>query len=211
LPADEPAARVRDDLTTIPAEVPYLSADPDDVARWRVWRSTVGGDGRVLVGLVWAGRARPGIPEAAVIDRRRSLDLDAFRALAGVREVRFVSLQMGPPAAQVTRGVPGLDIVDPMGAVTDFADTAALIQALDLVISVDTSVPHLAGALGKPVWLLSRFDACWRWLWDRSDSPWYPTLRLFRQPRPGEWAALLVEVAAALEDWAAGFCKSLPS
>jgi hypothetical protein len=98
---------------------------------------------------------------------------------------------------------PELDLVDPMAAVTDFADTAALIQALDLVIAVDTSVPHLAGALGTPVWLLSRFDACWRWLWGRTDSPWYPTLRLFRQPRPGEWAAVLVEVAAALAAWAA--------
>jgi ADP-heptose:LPS heptosyltransferase len=96
---------------------------------------------------------------------------------------------------------PELDLVDPMAAVTDFADTAALIQALDLVIAVDTSVPHLAGALGTPVWLLSRFDACWRWLCDRNDSPWYPTLRLFRQPHAGAWAPVLVEVAAALTEW----------
>jgi ADP-heptose:LPS heptosyltransferase len=80
----------------------------------------------------------------------------------------------------------------------DFADTAALVEALDLIISVDTSVVHLAGALGKPVWVLNRFDQCWRWLSDRTDSPWYPTARLFRQPAPGDWTSVLSEVAAAL-------------
>jgi hypothetical protein len=115
-----------------------------------------------------------------------------------VPEVRFVSLQKDPAAGQAVHGLPGLDLVDPMRTVIDFADTAALIQVLDLVIAVDTSVPHLAGALGKPVWLLSRFDACWRWLWGRTDSPWYPTLRLFRQPRPGDWTPVLAEAAAAL-------------
>jgi ADP-heptose:LPS heptosyltransferase len=82
-----------------------------------------------------------------------------------------------------------------MGEMTDFADTAALIANLDLVISVDTAVAHLAAALGKPVWLLDRFDACWRWLHGRRDSPWYPSLRLYRQPRPGDWDAVLAEVA----------------
>ena len=90
------------------------------------------------------------------------------------------------------------------GDTKGFADTAALIQILDLVIAVDTSVPHLAGGLGRPVWLLSGFDACWRWLWDRTDSPWYPTLRLFRQPRPGAWEPVLADVTAALAEWAGG-------
>jgi hypothetical protein len=80
----------------------------------------------------------------------------------------------------------------------DFADTAALVAALDLVIGVDTSVVHLAGGLGKPVWVLNRFDACWRWLRDRADSPWYPSARLFRQPAPGDWASVIETVASAL-------------
>jgi ADP-heptose:LPS heptosyltransferase len=90
-----------------------------------------------------------------------------------------------------------------MQGVTDFADTAALIQHLDLVISVDTSVAHLAGALGKPVWILNRHDLCWRWLLNRTDSPWYPSARLFRQPHPGDWAGMMVEVDTALREWAA--------
>ncbi len=85
-----------------------------------------------------------------------------------------------------------------MDEIQDFADTAALIEALDLVISVDTSVLHLAGALGKPVWLLNRFDTDWRWLVDRDDSPWYPTLQQFRQPRPGDWASVVSQVRSAL-------------
>ncbi len=90
-----------------------------------------------------------------------------------------------------------------MGAVRDFADSAALILRLDLVITVDTSVAHLAGALGKPVWVLSRYDGCWRWLQDRDDTPWYPTMRLFRQSEPGAWAGVVERVAAALAEIAA--------
>ena len=101
----------------------------------------------------------------------------------------FVSLQLGPPARQIaTAPFPLIDVADRL---TDFADTAALIEALDLVITVDTAVAHLAGALGKPVWLLNRFDACWRWPGTRDDSPWYPTMRLFRQTAPGDWAGVI--------------------
>jgi ADP-heptose:LPS heptosyltransferase len=88
-----------------------------------------------------------------------------------------------------------------MGEMTDFADTAALIANLDLVISVDTAVAHLAASLGKPVWLLDRFDSCWRWLDGRRDSPWYPTLRLYRQERPGDWDSVLAEVMRDLQDF----------
>lgn len=191
-------------LATIPAAIPYLAADPADVVRWQAWRAGVSGDGHRLVGLVWAGHARPAIPDALAIDRRRSLPLAAFEVFGAVPRVRFGSLQKGATADQVHGEPAGLDLLDPMADVRDFADTAALIEALDLVIAVDTAVPHLAGALGKPVWLLSRFDACWRWLCDRSDSPWYPTLRLFRQPRPGAWAPVLTEVASALAERAWG-------
>ena len=85
----------------------------------------------------------------------------------------------------------------------DFADTAALIENLDLIISVDTSTAHLAGAMGKPVWLLNRFDTCWRWFLDREDSPWYPSMRIFRQPTPGDWTTVIQNVTAALRDFAA--------
>jgi hypothetical protein len=91
-----------------------------------------------------------------------------------------------------------LTIHDFTARLDSFADTAALVQNLDLVISVDTAVAHLAGALGKPVWLLNRFDTCWRWLLGRSDSPWYPSMRLFRQDQPGEWAPVIDRMADAL-------------
>jgi hypothetical protein len=93
---------------------------------------------------------------------------------------------------------PGIALHDWMHELDDFADTAALVQALDLVVTVDTSIVHLAGALAKPVWLLNRFDTCWRWLLDRTDSAWYPTIRQFRQPRPGDWDTVLAAVRAAL-------------
>ena len=107
--------------------------------------------------------------------------------------VRFYSLQKdGPPAPRE------FELIDLMDACDDFADTAALISNLDLVISVDTAVAHLAGALGKPVWLLNRFDSCWRWLRDRQDSPWYPTMRIFRQPAPGDWQSVVSSVGDEL-------------
>ena len=99
---------------------------------------------------------------------------------------------------------PGLVIEDWTNELRDFGDTAALIESLDLVISVDTSVVHLAGALGKPVWLLNRFDTCWRWLLNRDDSPWYPSLRQFRQFRAGDWDSVMIEVRKALAQLAAG-------
>ncbi|HXP96073.1 MAG TPA: glycosyltransferase family 9 protein, partial [Telmatospirillum sp.] len=104
----------------------------------------------------------------------------------------------GPPPP------PDFPIVDMMADVTDFADTAALIANLDLVISVDTAVAHLAAALGKPVWLLNRFDSCWRWMQDRDDSPWYPTLRQFRQPQPGDWDSVVAAVTLALKQFTMG-------
>jgi hypothetical protein len=108
----------------------------------------------------------------------------------------FVSLQLGPPATQIAKApFPVIDVSDRL---SDFADTAALVGALDLVVTVDTAVAHLAGALGKPVWLLNRFDSCWRWRRDRDDSVWYPTMRLFRQTAPGNWTGVIQHVAAAL-------------
>ena len=109
--------------------------------------------------------------------------------------ISWVSLQFPPPAG---KQFAGLQIHDFTSEIEDFWDTAALIQNLDLVITVDTAIVHLAGALGKPVWLLSRFDSCWRWMGDRPDSPWYPTLRQFRQPVAGDWESVMKAVMAEL-------------
>ena len=115
-----------------------------------------------------------------------------------------MSLQKGEAAAQADTPPAGLAIHDWTQELGDFADTAALAEGLDLVISVDTAVAHLAGALGKPVWLLNRFDTCWRWLLDRDDSPWYPTLRQFRQTSAGAWNSVIRRVHDALQRLAAG-------
>jgi thioredoxin-like negative regulator of GroEL len=180
-------------LQTVPARVPYLQADVSKAACWRARLAEAGAGFRV--GLVWSGAARPNMPPAHAMDRRRSLPPACLAPLAGVPGVRFVSLQAGPVAA---RPPPGLDLLDPMAECADFDDTAAVVAGLDLVISVDTAVAHLAGALGRPVWLLSRYDACWRWLRDRRDSPWYPTLNLYQQAVPGAWAPVIEAVAAEL-------------
>jgi tetratricopeptide (TPR) repeat protein len=149
------------------------------------------------IGLVWAGQARPIAPGFRTLDRRRSAGLAAFAPLAQVPGMTFVSLQAGPPARQPAP--PGLVLEDAMAEVTDFLDTAAIIATLDAVVSVDTSVVHLAGLVGKPVLLLDRYDGCWRWLHGRTDSPWYPRLRIFRQENPGDWAAPMKRIAAALD------------
>ena len=182
-------------LDTIPGAVPYLHADP---ALAEAWRPRVPQDRALAVGLVWAGEARKGVPHANRIDRQRSLTLDQLAPLAGIPGVRFLSLQKGPPAEQLCDPPAGLEILDLMDGVGDFADTAALVETLDLVVGVDTSVIHLAGGLGKPVWVLSRFDGCWRWLTGCDDSPWYPTMRLYRQDRPHDWASAIGRLASDL-------------
>jgi tetratricopeptide (TPR) repeat protein len=184
---------------TIPATMPYLAAQP---ARAEAWRQRLADLAGLRVGLVWAGS--PFKPARVTMDRRRSITLDRFAAFAEVPGLSFVSLQKGAAAGQTRSPPPGLVIHDWTEELEDFADTAALIAALDMVISVDTSVVHLAGALGKPVWLLNRFDSCWRWLLDRDDSPWYPSLRQFRQPSPGDWGSVLERVAGELARLAAG-------
>jgi tetratricopeptide (TPR) repeat protein len=180
---------------TIPKIVPYLAADPLEASRWRERLADLPG---LKVGLVWSGGQRPDQPNAAAIDLRRSVALDTMAPLAEAPGVTFVSLQKGPPAIQASAPPLGMTLVDFTHELRDFADTAALVDALDLVISVDTSVAHLAGALGKPIWLLNRFDNCWRWLVDRDDSPWYPTLRQFRQTTPGDWSGVMHLVRDAL-------------
>jgi tetratricopeptide (TPR) repeat protein len=184
-------------LETIPAEVPYLTADPAEAAAWRDRLAALPG---LRVGLVWAGSPRALVPELASIDARRSISLATLSPLAEVAGVSFVSLQKGPPAAQAATPPAGMVLTDVTAELHDMAATAALIDGLDLVISVDTAVVHLAGAMGKPVWLMNRYDTCWRWLMHRDDSPWYPTMRIFRQTIPGEWTDVIARVKDALEE-----------
>ncbi len=181
-------------VDTIPAPGPYLHADASEAA---AWRTRLGADrGGPLVGIVWAGDPCLHSPALAAVDRRRSLAPEQLAPLLELAGPRFVSLQRSG-----ARAAPNLKLLDLMHEVEDFADTAALIAGLDLVISADTAVAHLAAAMGKPVWLLNRFGPCWRWLLGRRDSPWYPTLRLYRQPSPGDWGAVIAEVARDLRGW----------
>lgn len=188
-------------METIPAAVPYLAPDTD--ARRR-WAGRFPDRGKLRVGLVWAGDARPHLPMSNATDRRRSIRLEALAPLFAVERVAFVSLQFGARGADRDRIAFARAMSDPMPEVRDFTDTAAIVEQLDLVITVDTAVAHLAGALGRPVWLLSRFDGCFRWLTGRDDTPWYPTMRLFRQEAPGDWAPVVRRVAEALEQAVAG-------
>jgi tetratricopeptide (TPR) repeat protein len=183
---------MRTTLATIPSAVAYLRADADDAAAIGARLAGLLGPG-LRVGLAWAGNPRRHARMASATDRRRSIDPELLAPLFAVAGVQFVSLQKDGPAAPAH-----LPLLDLMPQMQDFADTAALIANLDLVIAVDTAVVHLAAALGKPVWLLDRHDPCWRWLLGRRDSPWYPTLRIYRQPSPGDWARVLAEAAQDL-------------
>jgi hypothetical protein len=174
-------------VESIPASVPYLGV-PDGVASDRM----VCPPGVRRIGLVWGGS--PGHQR----DERRSIGLDLFCPLTRLDGFRWYSLQKGPAAAALRTGPPDLKVLDLASSIGDFADTAAIISQLDLVVTVDTSVAHLAGALGKPVWILVPAKSDWRWLLDRTDSPWYPTARLFRQRREGDWAREIDQVHQAL-------------
>jgi tetratricopeptide (TPR) repeat protein len=182
-------------LATIPGAPAYLAADP---ARLAAWRQRLPRHPGLTVGLVWSGAPRPQEKLAHHVDKRRSLTLAQLAPLAGVPGVRFVSLQKGDAAAQGQVPPAGMTLLDPMPLVADFADTAALVAQLDLVVTVDTSVAHLAGGMGRPVWLLSRYDGCWRWLTGRDDTPWYPTMRLYCQQEPGDWQPAIARLAADL-------------
>jgi tetratricopeptide (TPR) repeat protein len=186
-------------IDTIPADAPYLSAASDDVDSWS--RRLAPYNGRLKVGLVWAGSAHEDQAVEYTTDQRRSIPFSTLAALGGIDGARYFSLQLGKPAEQARQLPSDLELVDLTKDIRDFADTAAIVANLDLVITVDTSVAHLAGALGKPVWILSRFDGCWRWLNGREDSPWYPTARLFHQTSPGDWDEVVERVCARLRSF----------
>jgi tetratricopeptide (TPR) repeat protein len=175
-------------LENVPNQVPYLRADRAKVRRWR----KIIEPGGVRVGLVWAGAGGYGN------DVNRSMTLQRLAPLARVEGARFYSLQKGAAADQAKSPPEGMDVLDLSAELNDFSDTAAAIENLDLLVSVDTSVGHLAGALNKPVWLMIPFFPDWRWMLGRADSPWYPTMRLFRQPARGDWSAVVERVAEEL-------------
>ncbi|HWE74152.1 MAG TPA: tetratricopeptide repeat protein [Stellaceae bacterium] len=181
-------------LRNVPDTVPYLTADAESV---EFWQRRMAGPA-LKVGLVWAGR-----PEHKR-DRHRSMALAELAPLAAIPNVAFYALQKGAAVGEAEHAPEGmrLEILSPL--LGDFADTAAAIMALDLVITVDTSVAHLAGALGKPVWILNAYSPDWRWLEHRSDSPWYPTAELFRQDASRRWAPVVNDVAAELRALASG-------
>jgi Flp pilus assembly protein TadD len=174
-------------LETIPNTIPYITVPPELADNWSRRVAAVEG---LKVGLAWAGsKTQPK-------DARRSIPLERFAPLLTVPGVRFISLQKGEDPRRLHECDDS--IIDWMMHCDDFLDTAALVQQLDLVISVDTAVAHLAGALGRPVWLLNRFESEWRWMLEREDSPWYPTMRIFRQPTYDDWESVLDRAAAEL-------------
>ncbi len=175
-----------------PLEIPYITADPLLALKWR--ERLREDDSRLKIGLVWAGR----IKEER--ERPRSCSLDLFSSLSRINEITFYSLQKGEGAEQAKSPPKGMKLVDFTEEIHDFSDTAAFIENLDLVISIDTAVAHLSGALGRPIWTLIPYVPDWRWLLEREDSPWYPTMRLFRQPSPGDWETVIARIKNELEN-----------
>jgi Flp pilus assembly protein TadD len=176
-------------LDTIPAETPYLFAAPERVG---LWKQRLAQSQTPRVGIVWAGN-----PDF-IADRSRSIGLRPLLPLLGVPGVQFISLQkdLRDGDEDLLRRYP--QVIHLGQQLEDFSDTAAVMSLLDLIISSDTSPVHLAGALGRPVWVLLQKQPDWRWMLDRDDCPWYPTARLFRQPIPGDWDSAVQQVATAL-------------
>ncbi|HEV3005288.1 MAG TPA: tetratricopeptide repeat protein [Pirellulales bacterium] len=183
-------------LDNVPANVPYIQPDPRLVETWRRELSVFRG---TKVGIAWQGSLK------YRWDRKRSVPLSRFEALARVNGVQLFSLQKGHGSEQLAQATSRFPLVDLARRLDEtagpFVDTAAVMKCLDLVITTDTAIPHLAGALGVPVWCAVSYMPDWRWLLGRDDSPWYPTMRLFRQQRLGEWDEVFERMAAALYQW----------
>jgi hypothetical protein len=175
-------------LSDLPGPLPYLAPDP---ARLAHWQQRLAGLQRPIVALAWAGRPNHHN------DANRSMPLAALAPLA-MPGVSFVAIQKGPAAAQATAPPAGMVLISLSDEIAGFDDTAAILSVADLLVSVDSSPVHLAGALDRPAWVMLPFMPDWRWLEGRSDTPWYPRHRLFRQPRRGDWGAVVAEVARAL-------------
>ena len=181
-------------VTDLPGPIPYLLPDPQRVAHWL---QRLAGLPRPVVALAWAGRP------THHNDANRSLTLAALAPLA-IAGVSFAAIQKGPAAAQAADPPPGMALTPLSEEIRDFDDTAAILSVADLLVSVDSSPVHLAGALDRPAWVLLPFVPDWRWLMGRADTPWYPRHRLFRQRRRGDWPGVLDEVRQALGAWRGG-------
>jgi hypothetical protein len=179
-------------LDSIPVSVPYLAADPVLVQAWRRRLDERLPQGLRRVALSWAGRPTHNN------DRNRSIPLDRLHALAQVPGVAYVSLQKGPTAAQAAAWPGPAPLIDLDSEIGSFEDSAAILQIVERLVSVDTSMVHLAGALGRPAWAMLPYAPDWRWLLGREDSPWYPDVRLFRQPAPRDWTSVISRVAGEL-------------
>jgi tetratricopeptide (TPR) repeat protein len=177
-------------LENIPTKVPYLSVNPILTQKWK--DKIQQDNSKLKVGLVWQGNPKH------KNDMNRSIPFNYFSPFSKFTDITFYSLQKGKGSEQSKNLPVGIKFIDLTEEINDFSDTAALIENLDLTISVDTSVVHLAGALGKPIWTLLPFSPDWRWMLTRKDSPWYPTMRLFRQPSPGDWNSVIKKVAEEL-------------
>jgi hypothetical protein len=186
-------------MDSLPRHVPYLRAEPSQAEAWR-HRLDELGDDRPRVGLVWQGGIDKEPRSARAIGRQRSFAPEMLAPLFDVSRVRFFSLQK-----EGSRAPEEFPLTDFMSEMVDFADTAALVENLDLVITIDTSVVHLAGALGRPVWLLDRFLPCWRWLHEERTSPWYPTLRRYQQDSPTDWRSAVTAVTRDLRAFSDGW------
>jgi hypothetical protein len=180
-------------LDSVPAHVPYLRADSAQVASWSARLTAAVGDRALRVGIAWSGR--PTHPD----DGQRSLKWAQLHPLTRLDGVALIALQKEIRAGDRAEFPGRSGALDLSGELSDFGDTAAVIENLDLVVTVDSSVAHLAGALAKPVWLMLPWLPDWRWLMDREDSPWYPTMRLFRQSPRGDWAGVIARVARGIE------------
>jgi Flp pilus assembly protein TadD len=179
-------------LDTIPSKGPYLHAEPARTEAWRARLQDLLQPGNRRIGIVWAGRPTHNN------DLNRSMSLSALAPIAALDGISLVSLQKGPAQSAIADYFDRAPLLNLGAEITDFVDTMAIIETLDLVVTVDTAVAHLAGAMGKPVWILLPYAPDWRWLLERSDSPWYPTARLFRQPSPGDWGSAARRVGEAL-------------
>jgi Tfp pilus assembly protein PilF len=190
------------DLDSIPNQIPYLGVNQ---AQRSAYEQGIVNKQNLRVGLIWNGGFRAEHPELWAVNKRRNIELDQIAVLKDIPGVDFFGLQKGDPAESelaARKDQVWPELINCVHLLNDFSDTAALMDCLDLIISVDTSSAHLAGALGKPVWILNRYDSCWRWLRGREDSPWYPTAKIYQQKQPGNWDEVIARVRLDLNDLA---------
>lgn len=201
------------ELETIPSSGPYLGCDEE---KSKDWKTKLISSSKLRIGLVWSGGFRADQPDAWPINERRNIPLAKIAKLQEVQGIDFFSLQKGDPAEtelrlEKAKHWPADNLFNYVDDLKDFSDTAALIDNLDLVISVDTSTAHLAAAMGKKVWLLNRYDSCWRWYADERRSPWYPSLKIYNQPELGSWDEVIDQVFSDLKSLALSHKRPSPN